>query len=858
MDFTSTKRLGPYELIAQVGAGGMGEVYKARDPRLSRSVAIKIITGSVDAERLNRFEQEARAAGMLNHPNILAIHDIGNHEGVRFIVSELLEGESLRDRLGGGPLSPQKAIEYARQIIAGLAAAHDKGVVHRDLKPDNIFVTKDGRVKILDFGLAKLAEPVLGEVGVDSPTTPITNDRQVIGTFAYMSPEQLQAHPIDARSDLFSFGVLLYEMLSGRSPFLRNSVAESMVATLNEEPPPLPDSVRNAYPALEPLLRHCLEKKPGERFQCAADLGYQLAHITPGGAREAAALPARPSRLSPQWLVALLALLAIAAVIAFSAGRHTATTVPPQFQQLTFRRGSILSAAFAPDSQTIVYTGLWDGNPPQLYSMRRESPESRLLNLPPATLLSMSSSGKMAISLGREHLAGLMAGGTLAEVAIEGSAARELLKDVEGAAWAPDGRNLAVVHIVDGRYQLEYPAGVAIYRSGGWISDPSVSPDGKSIAFIDHPALHDDRGGIALVPTAGGTRKSLTTEFASARGLSWNPRTNEVWFTASEVGPNAALWAMSADGGTPRLVSRDPGRLTLHDIHSDGSVLVSEGRRGLTMMLRSIPGGQDRNLSWFDSSVAAGISSDAKTILFNEQGAGSGTRSYAVFVRGADDSPATRIGEGALAALSPDRQWAAAVMFEPAPAIALLPIGAGQPRTLPIAGVDDVQSLAWFPDGKRVLISGVDASHKAQMWALAVADGSLHAIASGVRSQYYCNAISPDGRQLVAINADDRAVLLASSGGAAKQIDELEAGDVPLSWAADGHSFFYIPYLKEPAQVFRFDLQTRKKELVTTLVPSDPSGVLHIVTVQITPDGKTCAYTYAVGRSELYLVSGLR
>ena len=855
MALAPSKRLGPYEILASVGAGGMGEVYRARDPRLSRSVAIKIISGdAIDDERLGRFEQEARATGMLNHPNILAIHDIGNDAGVRYIVSELLEGESLRQRLAVGAIPPQKAIEYAKQILAGLVAAHDKGIVHRDLKPDNIFITKEGRVKILDFGLAKLVDPRLGEMSVNSPTTPISTGHEVVGTFCYMSPEQLQGKPVDMRSDLFSFGVLFHEMLTGKSPYLRGSVAESMVAILNEEFPPLPDSVRRAYPSLEPLLRHCLEKNAGERFQCAADLGFQLAHVAPATANDAVT-SAGSRRLSPRLAAAMLAAVAIAVIAAFVLGRRTIGVSIPQFQQLTFRRGSVLSAAFAPDGQAIVYAGLWEGRPPQLYSMRRESPESQRLNLPASSLLSISKSGVMAISLGAEHVAGLMAGGTLAEVAIEGSAPRPLLTNVEAASFAPDAR-LAVVHIVDGKYQLEFPPGNLLYRSPGWLSNPRVSPDGRSIAFVDHRALHDDRGFIAVIPASGGEKQTLTQEWASAYGLAWNPRTNEIWFTASEVGPNTALYAMTA-GGKPRLIARDPGRLTLQDIYSDGSVLVSEGRLGVQMMVRAINANRDQNLSWFDSSIAAGIGNDGQSILFNEQGAGSGSASYAVYVRSTNDSPAIRIGDGALAAFSPDRQMVAAVQFAPLK-IALLPVGAGQQRTLPISGIEDVQSLAWFPDGQHILISGADANHVSHLWSMTVADASMRAIGSGIRSQYYTNPISPDGNWIAATDQDGHPVLVATAGGERKAISELDPGDVPLSWAVDGRSVFYIPDRKQPARVFRFDLQSRRKELVTTLIPPDPSGVQDIVTVQITPDGKTCAYSYSVSRSELYLVSGLR
>jgi serine/threonine protein kinase len=284
-------KLGPYEVLAPLGAGGMGEVYRARDPRLGRDVAIKVIPVSfaADTERLRRFEQEARAVAALNHPNILAIYDIGTREGAPFIISELLEGESLRTRLSGGALPVRKAIEYAVQMGQGLAAAHEKGIVHRDLKPENIFVTRDGRVKILDFGLAKLTQPEGDRVDTISHQT---EAGVVLGTVGYMSPEQVRGKPADHRSDLFSFGAILYEMLSGRRAFHGETAADTMSAILREESPELPETNRGIAPGLGQIVRHCLEKNPEERFQSAHDIAFDLQLLsgqTPSGAPEVVA-----------------------------------------------------------------------------------------------------------------------------------------------------------------------------------------------------------------------------------------------------------------------------------------------------------------------------------------------------------------------------------------------------------------------------------------------------------------------------------------------------------------------------------------------------------------------------------------
>ena len=360
-------RLGPYEILAAIGAGGMGEVYRARDPRLGREVAIKVLPASfsADDDRLRRFEQEARAAGILNHPNITAVHDIGTNEsdGSPYVVQELLEGETLRAVLSGGRLSPRRAIDYSLQIVNGLAAAHGKGIVHRDLKPENIFVTNDGRVKILDFGLAKLTHLEEQSQATNVPTaTAVTEPGVILGTLGYMSPEQVKGKPADARSDIFSFGAILYEMLSGRRAFRGDSAAETMSAILREDPPEISVTNQNVPPALDRIVRHCLEKSPDQRFHSAHDVAFNLEALSDPSASAAGARSALrgPPQRRAEGLVAAagLALLALVAAGAWFAARRSRPAPEPAFQQLTFRRGNIGPARFAPDGQTMVYRGL--------------------------------------------------------------------------------------------------------------------------------------------------------------------------------------------------------------------------------------------------------------------------------------------------------------------------------------------------------------------------------------------------------------------------------------------------------------------------------------------------------------------
>ncbi len=453
-------------------------MYRARDTRLGREVAVKVLPAafSADADRLRRFEQEARAASALNHPNILTIFDVGTHTGSPYVVSELLEGETLRQRLATAALPSRKAIDYAREVARGLSAAHEKGIAHRDLKPENLFVTKDGRVKILDFGLAKLTAPKLGKgEKTDAPTVPIeTGSGMVLGTVGYMSPEQVRGQAADHRSDIFSFGAIFYEMLAGRRAFKGDSAVETMSAILKEEPPELSETNRQLPPGLERVVRHCLEKNREERFQSSSDLAFALEAISGLSVPSGAVAPVRPRALLTPWLVRTGVLVVVAA-LAYLLGRG-AERPSPVFRRLTFRRGQIDSARFAPDGQTIVYGAAWEGRLRELFTARPDSPESRALGLPSADILAISSAGEMAVGLGEEGSE------TLARVPLAGGAPREVLQTVRWADWSPDGKSLAVVRRSGGKERLEYPLGTPLFETAGWITHVRVALDGKSVA----------------------------------------------------------------------------------------------------------------------------------------------------------------------------------------------------------------------------------------------------------------------------------------------------------------------------------------------------------------------------------------
>ncbi len=472
MALTSGTKLGPYEIVSLLGAGGMGEVYRARDSRLRREVAVKILPQSFaqDSDRLRRFEQEARVVGALNHPNILAIYDIGSHEGSPYLVSELLEGQTLRQHMDGAPLPQRKAIDYAVQIARGLAAAHEKGVVHRDLKPDNIFVLNDGRVKILDFGLAKLTQAEAFGSGVPDLQTvdhahSNTTPGQVMGTVGYMSPEQVRAQPTDHRTDIFAFGAILYEMLSGKRAFKRDSSIETMNAILKEEPEELQEVLPNLSPGLDRVVRHCLEKNPAQRFQSASDIAFGLEAISSqSGTSTRLAAVSEPGR--SYWkLAAGLVVAALALAGAYFAGtRNHAAPLSPRFHQLTFQRGTISGAKFAPDGQSILFSAAWNGAAkPQIYTTRTDALMSRPIDLPDSSVLSVSSKGEMAIR--QKSQTDPFPHGMLSVVPLTGGAPRDLLADVMSASWSPGGESLAAVHMVGVESRLEYPIGKTVWST---------------------------------------------------------------------------------------------------------------------------------------------------------------------------------------------------------------------------------------------------------------------------------------------------------------------------------------------------------------------------------------------------------
>lgn len=863
-------KLGPYEIVAPLGAGGMGEVYRARDTRLGRNVAVKVLPGAFtrDPERLHRFAQEARAVAALNHPNILAVHDIGTDDGAPFLVTELLEGETLHERLRSGALPVRKALEVAVQAAHGVAAAHEKGIIHRDLKPANIFLTSDGRVKILDFGLAKLIQHTPTDIGDTQPPTRTAEPRMqttvgaILGTVGYMSPEQVRGEPADARSDIFALGVIVYEMLAGRRPFQRDTSAETMGAILKEEPPELSSDEKKIAPAVERVVYHCLEKNPAERFQSARDLAFDLEALpgTSTQATPAVALPPRKWRMIFA-TVGTAGLISIA-LTAYFFGHSDTTKTLPSYHQLSFDRGLVYAARFVPGSQTILYSASWNNRPLQIYSTTPDSPEWRPLGLKNSSLFAVSSS-QMAVSIGCRDIFIGDCEGTLAVTPLSLGAPREIETNVLSADWAPNGTEMAAVREVSGQFQVEFPLGKVIYTSGTWINSIRVSPRGNAIAFVQY-GTGGDRGRAVILDPDGKQIARSSRPFTSVEGLAWAPSGNEVWFgaTVSHAWANA-IHSLALDG-KERIILRLPGMLRLDDVSQQGQILLTKDVWYTGMQFRGANSPRELDVSWLDAAVLSDISPDGQELTFGEYGEAAGQQFISYVEKSDASAPPVNLGTGYTPVLSPDGKWVLVSLYQPPPPppshLALLPVGAGTALNLNSFGIREFSILGWMPGGKEVYFAGNDG-HNWRMYVQDLSGGMPRAITPPIAVDplaYVGDVVSPDGNLCFARDVDGKGRLYPLDGKSPKNVPGLAPDDIWVNWSADGRSAFVYQDDQTHAQIFRLDLATGKRQLAASLAPNDPVGLVGIVPVRITPDGRNYAYSYNRSLSNLFLVDGVK
>jgi tRNA A-37 threonylcarbamoyl transferase component Bud32 len=845
MSLSSGVRLGPYEILGAIGAGGMGEVYRARDTRLGRDVAVKVLPAELshDRDRLHRFEQEARLAGSLNHPGVLTVYDVGSHEGAPYLVTELLEGRSLREALTSGPLPTRKAIEHAQQIAHGLAAAHAEGIVHRDLKPANAFVTKDGRVKILDFGLAKLTQLDLRPLE-DSAVSTKTAEGRIVGTVGYMAPEQVRGQAVDARSDIFAFGAVLYEMLTGERAFRGETTADTLTAILTKDPGQMSRPDRPVPPGLDRLVRRCLEKSPEERFQSARDVAFAL-EAESGSSQPGVEVATVTARSRRRWLattaVGLSLLLLLAGIgIGLLSGRRLWDRPLPKITQLTFRRGAVDNARFTPDGQTVVYSAFWDGQPPEIFTTRVESPESRFVGLPPARLMSVSSTSELAILLTAPGDLSDVSTGTLARAPLSGGEPRRLLDDVVAADWSPDGRELAVVRRVEGEFQLEYPIGKVLARPVHTLG-VRVSPGGDRVANCDG-------GGITVYDTAGRATRVQTPR--TVYGHAWTSD-DTLWFAAGETWRWKSVWRGKLTGH-PREVYRPTGEVLLQDASSDGRLLLHHGAERVGVRAKGPGEDSERELGVFSWSWAVDLSADGSQALIGEADS-AGSPAALTYIRPMHGGPPVRLSEGTPLALSPKGTWVLIASPDPRPRFVVTPTGPGEPRTLPSDWFDRIES-PWFLDERRLLIHASSGEGRARGLLVDLSGGEPRPVTPegivSVRGSYRDGAVigvAPDGALTRYPLQDGTPQPLAA---------RLPTGAAALRLSGDGR-FVFVGHSGMPYRVERLDLATGRVTAWKTLQPDDLTGASHILGASLTPDGEAYAYTYGRYFQDLYLVEGL-
>jgi Tol biopolymer transport system component len=848
----------------------MGEVYRATDSRLGRTVALKLLPDAfaADPERLARFEREARLLAALNHPRIAHLYGFETatrHDGtaVHFIAMELVEGEGLSDRMAKGPIPLEEALPIARQIAEALEEAHEKGIVHRDLKPANVKLTPDGDVKVLDFGLAKawIGEGATASADLSqSPTLVDTGTAigVVLGTAAYMSPEQARGRAVDKKTDIWAFGIVVWEMLTGRRLFAGETVSDVIAAILTRDvdwgalPPSTPSELRR-------LLRECLDRNPKNRLHDIADARIALMEIERGG-RDAggdAAAAQSPARRLPRALAwtGLAALAVAAGLVAARLGRPAPAPLP-SFRRLTNDSGIIYSARFAPDGANVVYGEASAGSPVTLFSTPADASAPRRFDWPSADVVGIASNGQMALILGRHYAGSWLRIGTLAQASLAGGAPRALLERVYDADISRDGASFAVVRDDGHGQRLEFPIGKVLYRATGWISSPRISADGRRIAFADHPLRGDDQGFVAIVDGDGKSRR-ISGVLNFLHGVAWAPGGGGVYATFGDIDRGTTLEAF-APSGSARVLFNNVGLMGLHDVAPSGRLLVTaESMQVATQGHLATGSGGDYFATWFGESFA-GISQDGR-VFAGSSGSLVGGSEYRVFYRLSDGSAPVFLGDGFALGISPDGRWVFAVTTSRDRSVLRAePTGPGETRRFDLGKVEMVASssdrVTSSSDGTRIAFLGVEGGSPPRGY---VFDLEAKRPPRAVTPPNVGHVIlSPRGDALVALDDAGAMQLYPIDGSAPRAVPGAAVGEVPLAWASSGEAIFVWDRTL-PARIQRVELTTCRRELALEWTPRDPAATLYGL-LTITTDARWYLMRYRRGVSSLATVDGVR
>ncbi|MGB8781793.1 MAG: protein kinase [Terriglobales bacterium] len=861
MTLASGTRLGPYEIVAPLGAGGMGEVYRARDSRLGRDVAIKVLPEALanDADRLRRFEQEARTIAALNHPNILGIHDIGVHDGAPFLVSECLEGQTLREKLRSGPLPVRLAIEYALGIAHGLAAAHEKGIVHRDLKPENVFIIRDGRIKVLDFGLAKLVRPEESHETVVTLTSPGTLPGIVMGTVGYMSPEQVRGEPCDGRSDIFSFGAVLYEMLTGKRAFKRETSAETMTAILREEPPELSGTGWQGPLALQRILVRCLEKNVERRFQSASDLAFAMESLS---ATSTAKIVPRSEPWRP-WLPWVVSALLLVGTGVWEIVRPTAAPANPlekaHFARLTDFES--VEAAISPDGRFVAFISDHDG-PFDVWLSQVGT--GRLINLTqgkagplPGPLRSVGFSGD-----GSEiWLGGGDVGLRLRLMPLTGGAPRYFLgEETANLAWSPDGERIVYHTFTNGDPMFVADRNGAnarrIFGDQPGIHNhfPTWSPDGRWIYFV-HGTPSTKEMDLWRIDPDGGHAERLTqrnTDIAYP-----TPVGNGTVFYVAHDGDGSGpwLWAFDLKRKDSRRVSIGLEQYTSVQASADGRKLVATISNPVAG-LWSIPilnrPAEEHDVKPFPvPTVRALAPRFSGSSLFYLSSLGTGDGLWRLW-----DGQATEIWKGADGALletpavSPDGGRVAIVLRRNGKR-QLHVLSSDGAELQPIAeGIVAQGSSCWSPDSKWIVTGGSDASGPG-LFKIPFEGGSPVRLVSGPA----LNPVwSPDGSLIIyaGTNVSTFAPLLAvRPDGTSVELPHISLRRLGehVRFSPDGKSLIYMQGLLASQDFWLLDLASMKSRPLSRL-----QNRATMRTFDITSDGKQIVFDRLRENSQVVMI----